>query len=48
MPIAIRVVSDEQYQAWRADAQAGLDGAYKNLMAAIGAASDTKLAAAGQ
>ncbi|MBO6719005.1 MAG: cytochrome c oxidase subunit II [Rhizobiaceae bacterium] len=46
MPIGIRVVSQEQYEAWRADAQAGLGDAYKNLMVAID--GDTKLAAAGQ
>ena len=35
MPIGIRVVSREQYDAWRADAQANLDGANKALMASL-------------
>ncbi len=48
MPIAIRVVSDEQYNAWRADAQADLGGAYTNLMAAVGSQDDVKFAAAGE
>ncbi|HSO48613.1 MAG TPA: cytochrome c oxidase subunit II, partial [Rhizobiaceae bacterium] len=34
MPIAIRVVSDEQYTAWRATAASDLKGANKALMAA--------------
>ena len=47
MPIAIRVVSQEQYAAWRADAQASLEGAYEGLMASIDAEDDVELAAAG-
>lgn len=35
MPIAIRVVSQEQYDTWRTQAQANLDGANKALMASI-------------
>lgn len=35
MPIAIRVVSEDQYNAWYAAAADDLAGAYKNLMAAI-------------
>jgi cytochrome c oxidase subunit 2 len=35
MPIAIRVVSDEQYTAWKAAAATDLPGAYKALTAAI-------------
>ncbi|MBX9464504.1 MAG: cytochrome c oxidase subunit II [Aquamicrobium sp.] len=35
MPIGIRVVSQEQYDAWRAEAQASLEDANKSLMASI-------------
>lgn len=35
MPIGIRVVSQEQYATWRAQAQANLDGANKALIASI-------------
>ena len=35
MPIGIRVVSREQYDTWRADAQASLDEANKALMASL-------------
>jgi cytochrome c oxidase subunit 2 len=35
MPIGIRVVSREQYDAWRAAAQANLDEANKALVASI-------------
>jgi cytochrome c oxidase subunit II len=35
MPIAIRVVSQDQYNAWYASAADDLAGAYQNLMAAI-------------
>ncbi len=45
MPIAIRVVSDEQYQTWLAAARTDLGGANKALMAAVDGAA--KLAAAG-
>ena len=37
MPIAIRVVSEDQYNAWYAAAADDLPGAYQNLMAAIDA-----------
>lgn len=47
MPIGIRVVSKDQYDAWRAEAQASLGDAYKNLMASIDGQDDVKLAAAG-
>jgi cytochrome c oxidase subunit 2 len=46
MPIAIRVVAQDQYDAWRADAQADLGNAYRNLTASIESRNDTKLAAA--
>ena len=42
MPIVIRVVSKEQYQAWAAAAQDDLDEANKQLMASIN--DDKKLA----
>ncbi|MBO6538788.1 MAG: cytochrome c oxidase subunit II [Rhizobiaceae bacterium] len=45
MPIAIRVVAQDQYDAWRADAQADLGNAYRNLTASIESRNDTKLAA---
>ena len=35
MPVAIRVVSDEQYKTWQAAAQSDLNGANKALMAAV-------------
>ncbi|RIK87590.1 MAG: cytochrome c oxidase subunit II [Hyphomicrobiales bacterium] len=35
MPIGIRVVSREQYDAWRTDAQAGLDDANRPLAASL-------------
>lgn len=35
MPIGIRVVSQEQYDVWRAQAQANLDQANRSLMASI-------------
>lgn len=35
MPIGIRVVSQEQYATWRAQAQANLDGANKALIASL-------------
>jgi cytochrome c oxidase subunit 2 len=35
MPIAIRVVADDKYQAWLTAAAADLPGAYKALMAAV-------------
>jgi cytochrome c oxidase subunit 2 len=45
MPIAIRVVNQQQYDTWFAAAQADLPGANKALMASVEAG--TKLAAAG-
>lgn len=45
MPIAIRVVSDAQYNAWLAAAKSDLPGAYKALMAETDGAA--KVAAAG-
>lgn len=47
MPIAIRVVAQDQYDAWRAEAQANLGDAYDTLMASIESRNDTKLAASG-
>ncbi len=35
MPIAIRVVSDAQYNTWLTAAKTDLDGANKALMAAV-------------
>jgi cytochrome c oxidase subunit 2 len=46
MPIAIRVVSQQQYDTWRAEAQASLDDAYGTLMASI-EGNETEVAAAG-
>lgn len=46
MPIAIRVVSDQQYQAWLAGAAKDLPGANKALMAAVDAKDGVKLASA--
>jgi len=46
MPIAIRVVSKQQYDTWYAAAQGDLTGANKALMASID--GGTKLAAAGK
>lgn len=48
MPIAIHVVSQDRYDAWRAEAQADLGNAYKNLTASVESREDTKLAAAGK
>ncbi|TIX07950.1 MAG: cytochrome c oxidase subunit II, partial [Mesorhizobium sp.] len=45
MPIAIRVVSDAQYNTWLAAARADLPGANKALMAEVDA--QDKVAAAG-
>ncbi len=45
MPIAIRVVSDEQYESWLTAAKADLQGANKALMAEVDGTS--KVAAAG-
>jgi cytochrome c oxidase subunit 2 len=45
MPIAIRVVSDAQYNAWLTAARTDLPGAYKTLMAATD--GDSKVAVAG-
>jgi cytochrome c oxidase subunit 2 len=45
MPIAIRVVSDEQYNTWLAAAKTDLDGANKTLMAEVDGTN--KVAAAG-
>src|SRR5690606_13034119 len=45
MPIAVRVVSNEQYAAWLETAKSDLDGANKALMAEIEGTS--KVAAAG-
>lgn len=45
MPIAIRVVTEEQYQTWAAAAKDDLDGANKALMAEI--ESTSKVAVAG-
>ena len=46
MPIAIRVVAQDRYDAWRAQAQADLDGANRALMAALGS-DQTQVADAG-
>jgi cytochrome c oxidase subunit 2 len=45
MPIAIRVVSDAQYDTWLAAAKTDLEGANKKLMAEVD--GNTKVAAAG-
>ncbi|MTI42949.1 cytochrome c oxidase subunit II [Roseibium hamelinense] len=45
MPLAIRVVSVEQYQQWASAAQDDLGDANKQLMASIAAEKDKKLAA---
>ncbi len=45
MPIAVRVVSDKQYETWAAQAKTDLNGANKALMAEI--ESTAKVAAAG-
>src|SRR5690606_24089075 len=45
MPIAVRVVSQEQYDGWLAGAASDLEGANRALMAQIESA--TKVAAAG-
>lgn len=44
MPIAIRVVSDQQYQSWLTMAKADLPGAYKALVASIDSARSVALA----
>lgn len=44
MPIAVRVVSQEQYDAWKAQAASDLEGAYKALMAEIDAAGGVRVA----
>ncbi len=44
MPIAIRVVSDQQYQSWLTMAKADLPGAYKALVASIDGARSVALA----
>jgi len=47
MPIAIRVVSQDQFQTWYAAARDDLTGANRALMAAIGNGKDEdKVAAA--
>lgn len=46
MPIAIRIVSEQQYQAWLAGASKDLPGANKALMAAVDAKDGVKLASA--
>jgi len=45
MPIAIRVVSENQYDTWLAAAKTDIDGANKALMAEVDGAN--KVAAAG-
>lgn len=44
MPIAIRVVSKQQFDAWKAAAAGDLEGAYKALLAEIETSSNIKLA----
>jgi len=44
MPIAIRVVSQEQYDAWKAAAASDLEGANKALVAEIETSNNIKLA----
>lgn len=44
MPIAIRVVSQDKYDAWRAAAESDLEGANKALMAAIDSETNIKVA----
>ncbi len=44
MPIAIRVVSKQQFDAWQAQAAGDLEGANKALMAGVDRARDLKLA----
>lgn len=46
MPIAIRVVSEEQYNAWHAAAQEDLSGANRALMAAVAQPADAVRVAA--
>ncbi len=48
MPIAIRIVSQAQYDEWRGAAQADLQGANDNLMAAIERDRNSQLAAASE
>lgn len=45
MPIAIRVVTQEQFDAWAETAKTDIDGAHKQLMAAIAAERNTAVAA---
>ncbi|GAA5656705.1 hypothetical protein Brsp06_03078 [Brucella sp. NBRC 13694] len=47
MPIAVRVVSKEQYQTWIAAAGSDLNGANKALQAAVEGGANDKVAAAG-
>jgi cytochrome c oxidase subunit 2 len=47
MPIAIRVVSQEQYDKWFAAAKTDVDGANKALMAEVDKPNSNKVAAAG-
>jgi cytochrome c oxidase subunit 2 len=44
MPIAIRVVSKEQFETWQFEATSSLDNANKNLIASIEAQKNIKLA----
>ena len=44
MPIAIRVVNQQQYDGWLTTARNDLPGAYKTLVASIDAAKATKIA----
>lgn len=46
MPIAIRVVSQDQFESWYAAAQEDLDGAYRSLMATIKNDGEKKVAVA--
>jgi cytochrome c oxidase subunit 2 len=47
MPIAVRVVSKDQYQTWLAAAGSDLNGANKALQAAVEGGENNKVAAAG-
>ena len=47
MPIAVRVVSQAQYDDWRAEAQASLPDANRALMAALNNSHETNVADAG-
>jgi cytochrome c oxidase subunit 2 len=44
MPVAIRVVSAEQFAAWKAQAASDLGGANKALMSALETAHNLKVA----